>query len=333
MKAMVLSKQGPIESGPLALAEVPDPLPGAGEVRIAVKCCAVCRTDLHIVEGDIHPPAFPIIPGHQIVGVVDQLGENCRRLKPGTRVGVAWLRYTCGKCRFCSTGRENLCPYAKFTGFDANGGYAQYAVVPEEFAYELPGTYDDVTVSPLLCAGIIGYRAFRRCCLRHAGKLGIIGFGSSAHIIIQVARHRGHEVYVVSRSENHRQLAKDLGATWFGSDAGQIPVPLDAIILFAPAGNLVAPALNALGSGGVLSLAGIHMSPIPTLDYDKFLFRERDIHPVTANTREDGGNLLTQAAAANVRPHTTTYALQDANRALQDLKADRITGTGVLLVS
>jgi propanol-preferring alcohol dehydrogenase len=333
MKAMLLHKQAPIETSPLVFTDVPDPIPAAGEVRIAVKCCAVCRTDLHIVEGDIHPPSFPIIPGHQVVGIVDQLGPDCARLKIGARVGVAWLRHTCGQCRFCTTGRENLCPYAKFTGFDANGGYAQYALVPEDFAYELPATYDDVTVSPLLCAGIIGYRAYRRCCLRHSAKLGIVGFGSSAHIIIQIARHIGHEVYVVSRSENHRQLARDLGATWFGSDAAQIPVPLDAIILFAPAGSLVTPALNALDSGGVLSLAGIHMSSIPGLDYDKSLFRERDIHPVTANTREDGRNLLTQAAAAKVRPHTSIYTLQDANRALQDLKADRIAGTGVLLIN
>ena len=333
MKAMVLNKQAPIETSPLVLTDLPDPTPGPGEVRIAVRCCAVCRTDLHVVEGDIHPPSFPIVPGHQIVGIVDQLGSGCRRLKTGTRIGVAWLRHTCGKCRFCTTGRENLCPYAKFTGFDANGGYAQYAVVPEDFAYELPETYDDITVSPLLCAGIIGYRAFVRCNLRPGGTLGIIGFGSSAHIIIQIARHRGHEVYVVSRSENHRQLAHELGATWFGSGAGNIPTPLDAVILFAPAGELVAPALASLDSGGVVSLAGIHMSPIPTLDYDKYLFRERDLHPVTANTRDDGRNLLAGAAAANVKPHTTTYVLQDANRALQDMKADRLAGTGVLKIS
>jgi propanol-preferring alcohol dehydrogenase len=333
MKAMLLNQQRPIETSPLVLTDVPDPSPAAGEVRIKVRCCAVCRTDLHVVEGDIHPPSFPVIPGHQIVGMVDQLGPNCRRLKVGARVGVAWLRRTCGQCRFCTTGRENLCPFAKFTGFDANGGYAQYALVPEDFAYELPATYDDVTVSPLLCAGIIGYRAFVRCNLRPGGKLGIIGFGSSAHIIIQIARHRGHEVYVVSRSENHRQLARDLGATWFGSDAVNIPVPLEAVILFAPSGALVAPALNALDSGGVVALAGIHMSPIPTLDYDKYLFRERDLHPVTANTREDGRNLLSESAAASVRPHTTTYALQDANLALQDMKADRISGTGVLSIS
>jgi propanol-preferring alcohol dehydrogenase len=333
MKAMVLNKQAPIETSPLVLTDLPDPTPGPRAVRIAVRCCAVCRTDLHVVEGDIHPPSFPIVPGHQIVGIVDQLGSQCRRLKIGTRIGVAWLRYTDGNCRFCTTGRENLCPNAKFTGFDANGGYAQFAVVPEDFAYELPDIYDDITVSPLLCAGIIGYRAYLRCNLRPGGKLGIIGFGSSAHIIIQIARHRRHEIYVVSRSENHRQLAHDLGATWFGSDPAKIPTPLDAIILFAPAGELVAPALAALDSGGVLSLAGIHMSPIPTLDYDKYLFRERDLHPVTANTRDDGRNLLTEAAAANVRPHTTTYVLQDANRALQDMKADRLAGTGVLKIS
>jgi len=332
MKAMVLNRQAPIESSPLALMDVPDPTPGDGEVRIRVSCCAVCRTDLHVVEGDIHPPAFPIVPGHQVVGVVDRLGPNCKRFKIGTRIGIAWLRYTDGTCRFCTSGRENLCPASKYTGFDANGGYAEFATVPEDFAYELPQSYDDVAVSPLLCAGIIGYRALIRCDPPPHGKLGIFGFGSSAHIICQIARHRGIEFYVVSRSQNHQRLAKELGATWCGSDAADIPDKLDGVILFAPSGALVAPALASLESGGAVALAGIHMSPIPTLDYDKYLFRERDLRPVTANTRPDGRNLLAEAEAANVRAHTTVYSLQDANRALQDMKADRMEGTGVLVM-
>ncbi len=297
-----------------------------------MRCCAVCRTDLHIVEGDIHPPSLPIVPGHQIVGTVDTLGPGCKHLKRGMRVGAAWLRHTCGTCRFCTTQRENLCPFSQYTGFHANGGYAQYAIVPEDFAYELPSGYDDIAVSPLLCAGIIGYRSLKRCNLRPGGKLGLFGFGSSAHIIMQIALHRGHEVYVVSRSENHQRLASSMGATWCGGDASKLPTPLEAVIMFAPSGPLVLPGLQALDSGGVMALAGIHMSPIPVLDYDKYLFRERDIHPVTANTREDGRELLAEAAAAGVRPHTSTYSLKNANRALQDMKADRMNGTGVLAI-
>ncbi|HEX4056199.1 MAG TPA: zinc-dependent alcohol dehydrogenase family protein [Tepidisphaeraceae bacterium] len=333
MKAMSLTQPAPIESSPLALIELPDPSPGPGEVRLAVRCCAVCRTDLHIVEGDIHPPSLPIVPGHQIVGIVDRLGSGCQRLKLGMRVGAAWLRHTCGSCRFCRTERENLCPYSQYTGFHANGGFAEYAVVPEDFAYELPSAYDDISASPLLCAGIIGYRALKRCDLRPGGKLGIFGFGSSATIVLQIARHRGHEVYVISRSRNHQQLASSMGATWCGSDASKLPTPLDGVILFAPAGPLVLPALSALDSGGTLALAGIHMTPIPSLDYDRYLYRERDIHPVTANTRTDGRELLAEAAAAGVRAHTSVYSLKDVNRALQDMKADRMNGTGVIAVT
>jgi propanol-preferring alcohol dehydrogenase len=332
MQAMLLHRAAPIETSPLKWSELPDPVPGPGEVRMAVRCCAVCRTDLHVCEGDIHPPNFPIVPGHQIVGLVDQLGENCRRLKIGQRIGVAWLRHTCGQCRFCKSNRENLCPYSKYTGFHANGGYAQFAIVPEDFAYELPEEFDDVTISPLLCAGIIGYRSFKRCNLRPGSKLGIFGFGSSAHIIIQIARHLGHEIYVVSRSENHQQLAKELGATWAGADSKDLPAPLDAVIVFAPSGKLVPPALAALDSGGVVALAGIHMSPIPELDYDRYLYRERDIHPVMSNTRADGRELLAESVAAHVHPHTKTYPLRDANRALQDLKSDKIDGSAVLII-
>lgn len=329
---MILNKSAPIEGSPLVWIEMPDPVPGPREVRVAVRCCAICRTDLHVIEADIHPPAFPIVPGHQIVGVVDALGPDCRRIAMGTRVGIAWLRHACGVCRFCTTGRENLCEFSQYTGFHANGGYAEKAVAPEDFVYELPESYDDVPVSPLLCAGIIGYRALKRCTLRPGGKLGIFGFGSSAHIVLSIARRRGHEVFVVTRGKGHQALARELGAVWCGGDAGQMPAKLDAAIVFAPAGTIVPAALASLDRGGTLSLAGIHMSPIPSLDYDTYLYGERDVHPVTANTRVDGRELLAEVASAGVKPHTVTYALRDANRALQDMKAGRIEGTGVLLI-
>jgi propanol-preferring alcohol dehydrogenase len=333
MHAMLLHNPAPLGSNPLKYEQIPDPTPSSGEVRVKVRVCAICRTDLHIVEGDITPPHFPIVPGHQIVGIVDRLGPNCRRLKIGRRIGVAWLRHTCGVCRFCTSGRENLCEFSQYTGFHANGGYAEFANVPEDFAYELPDGYDDIAASPLLCAGIIGYRAFKRCNPKPGDKIGIFGFGSSAHIHLQIARHRGHEVYVVSRSKNHQDLARQIGATWCGPDASQIPVKLNSAIVFAPAGTIVPDALSSIDRGGIVSLAGIHMTPIPQLDYDKYLYGERDLHPVEANTRQDGRDLLAEAGAANVRPHTSVYSLKDANQALADMKSAKIDGTGVLVIS
>jgi propanol-preferring alcohol dehydrogenase len=331
MKAMQFSSASLIESNPLAWTEQPEPVPGTGDVRLKVHVCAICRTDLHVIEGDLPPEKRPIIPGHQIVGVIDTLGPACTRLRVGMRVGAAWLRHTCGICRYCRAGRENLCPESRYTGYHADGGFARYAIVPEAFAYELPQELDDVHVAPLLCAGIIGFRALKRCSLPAGGTLAIFGFGSSAHIVLQLARHRGHDVYVVTRGQEHQRLARDLGAVWCGTDATNMPRKADAGIVFAPAGVIVPGALAALEPGGVLALAGIHMTPIPTLDYQTNLYGERDIHPVTANTREDGRELLTEAVKANVRPHITQYAMHDANRALQDLKAGRIDGTGVLI--
>jgi len=333
MLAMVLERNAPIEQSPLKWMQVPDPVPGRREVRVRVRCCAICRTDLHVIEGDLPAQKLPIIPGHQVVGVVDQLGEGCERLKVGDRVGIAWLRHTCGHCRFCTTGRENLCPFSRYTGYHVDGGYAQFAVVPEDFVYVLPRQFDDVSASPLLCAGIIGYRSLKRTLIKPGEKLLLVGFGSSAHVVLQIALRRGCEVYVVSRSLNHQDLARRLGAAWAGADVNGMPDKAQGAILFAPAGSLVQPALASLDRGGVLALAGIHMSPIPTLDYDQYLFQERDIHPVTANTREDGRELLAEAAGSKVAPHTRTYALEEANRALQDMKADRIDGTGVLMVA
>lgn len=329
---MILNAIAPIESSPLRLSDAPDPVPGPGEVRVKVRCCAICRTDLHVIEGDLPVEKMPVIPGHQVVGIVDQLGPGCTELKIGDRIGIAWLRHTDGTCRFCAAGRENLCPASRYTGYHADGGYAEYAIVPEAFAYRIPEAFDDVTAAPLLCAGIIGYRSLKRTNLRPGQRVALFGFGSSAHVVLQIARARGCDVYVVSRGENHQQLARDLGAKWAGPDASGIPVKVDAAILFAPVGSLVIPALNCLDRGGTLALAGIHMSPIPQIDYDASLFQERDIHPVTANTREDGRELLAEAAGAGVKPHVVQYDLRDANRALQDMKADRIDGTGVLMM-
>jgi propanol-preferring alcohol dehydrogenase len=332
MRAMLLTQPGPIETSPLRSEHVPDPIPLPGQIRIRVRCCAVCRTDLHLVEADIPTAKLPVIPGHQIVGEVDQAGPGASRFKLGARVGIAWLAQTDGTCRWCAAGRENLCPGSIYTGYHIDGGYAPFAVVHEDFAYEIPAAFDDVSASPLLCAGIIGYRAFKRTYLPANGSLAIFGFGSSAHILTQIAVHRKHDVFVVSRSQRHQAFARSLGAAWAGSEASQMPRKVDAAVVFAPAGHVVLRALECLAPGGAVALAGIHMTPIPELDYPKHLFGERDVHPVTANTRDDGRELLREAAAAGVKPHTLNYDLPDANRALQDLKAGNIDGTGVLLI-
>jgi len=332
MRAMLLEKIAPVDTSPLKLVERSIPRPMPGQVRIKVRCCAVCRTDLHVIEGDLPEQTLPLVPGHQIVGTVDALADDCRRLKLGQRVGAAWLRHTCGQCGFCTAGRENLCESARFTGYHADGGYAEYAVVPEAFAYEIPAVFSDVEAAPLLCAGIIGYAALRRANAPDGGKLALYGFGSSAHVVIQLALHRGCKVYVVTRGENHRRLAREMGAVWVGERAEEMPVKVDSAIVFAPAGELVPPALERLNKGGTLSLAGIYMTPIPQLDYQRHVFFERDIHSVTCNTRDDGRNLLAEAAAIPIHPHTTIYSLAEANRALQDLKNDRINGTGVLVM-
>lgn len=332
MRGMVLFENADIHSSPLRMTELPDPQPGPGEVRLRVRCCGICRTDLHVIEGDLPRAKRPIVPGHQIVGVVDALGTGASRFRIGQRVGVAWLRHTCGGCDWCRADRENLCDGALFTGYHADGGYAELAVVDEAFAYELPDSLDDAHAAPLLCSGIIGYRALERSELPPGGRLGLVGFGSSAHVVLQIARHRGCEVYVATRGEEHRQLARELGATWVGESSADMPVKLDSAILFAPAGHLVPPLLEALKKGGTLAIAGIYLSAIPALDYEKHLFHERNIRSVTANTRSDGRRLLAEAVAAGVHPHVVCYPLSSANRALQDLKDDRISGTGILLM-
>lgn len=333
MKAQVLSHPAPIDSAPLQLTDLPVPEPAAGEIRVRVEACGICRTDLHVVEGELPPQADRVVPGHQVVGAVDQCGAGARRFRVGDRVGIAWLRSTCGTCRYCRAGNENLCPQARFTGYHENGGYAEYAVVHEDFAYALPPALGTAAATPLLCAGIIGYRALRRAEMRPGCRLGLYGFGSSAHIAIQVARHVGCTVYVMTRDERHQELARQLGAAWAGGADATPPELLDSAVLFAPVGHLVLPALEALDQGGTLALAGIYLSDIPTLNYERHLFHEKNLRSVTANTRADGEELLRIAAEIPLRPQTTTFALRDANRALQQLKHDAIQGSGVLIVS
>jgi propanol-preferring alcohol dehydrogenase len=331
MRALRVHAPAAIATAPLRADRVPVPEPGPGEVRVRVTACAICRTDLHVIEGDLPFPGRPVVPGHQVVGVVDALGPGVRGFAPGERAGIAWLRSTCGTCRDCAEGRENLCDRARFTGYHADGGYAEYALAPADFAYHLPPGIADVEAAPLLCAGIIGYRALRRSGIRPGGRLALFGFGSSAHISLQVARHWGCEVLVVTRGARHRDLARALGAAWVGGPGEAPPALADAAIVFAPAGEVVPPALEAVGKGGTVALAGIHMTDIPRLDYDRHLFREKVLTSVTANTREDGRGLFAVAEAAGLRPRTTVFPLAAANQALLALARDEIAGTGVLV--
>lgn len=328
---MVLERQAPIASAPLHLREIPAPEPGPNEVRVRVRACGLCRTDLHVIEGDLPARKLPLIPGHQVVGTVDRLGPGAARFREGDRIGIAWLRHTCGACAYCRSGRENLCESSRFTGYHADGGYAEYAVVPEAFAYAAPDVFGDAEATPLLCAGIIGYRALQRSEVPAGGTLGLWGFGSSAHVTIQVARARGIEVYVATRGERHQELARAMGAVWVGGAADPLPVKVDGGILFAPAGEIVPVALRSIEKGGTLAVAGIWLSEIPPLDYERELFYERNLRSVTANTRADGEALLRDAAAIPLRPRVTTFPLEDANRVLQLLKADQLNGTGVLI--
>ena len=333
MKAMVVEKPAPIESDPLRAVELEIPEPGPAEIRVQVRTCGVCRTDLHVAEGDLPPHSPRIIPGHEVVGVVDKRGVGASRFKQGDRVGVAWLRETCGVCVYCRRGRENLCPNARFTGYDHDGGYAECAVVREDFAYPLPDSLGDEELAPLLCAGIIGYRAIKRADIKPGAAVGLYGFGGSAHLAIQVLRYWGCRVFVMSRGGPHRDLAKDLGAEWIGNADDRPPAPLDSAILFAPAGNLVPLALEALDRGGILSIAGIYLSPIPVLDYEKHLFYEKELRSVTANTRADGNEFLKLAGEIGIRSQTVAFGLTEANMALKMLKHDQIKGAAVLRIS
>jgi propanol-preferring alcohol dehydrogenase len=330
MRAMVLAAPGPIDRDPLRLAELADPAPGPGDLVVEVAVCGICRTDLHVIEGELEPVRDRVVPGHQVVGRVLRRGPEVRRFAEGDRVGVAWLHAACGACRYCQEGAENLCPDPVFTGWHVDGGYAERIRVPEPFAYAIPEVFSDADAAPLLCAGIIGYRALRRSGIQPGGRLGLYGFGSSAHIALQVARHRGCEVYVSTRDERHQRLARDLGARWTGGADEAPPVELDAAILFAPVGHLVPPALRALRRGATLACAGIYMTDIPRIDYARELFLERTLTSVTASTRADGEELLGVAAEIPIRPRTTRFRLEQANEALKRLKHDAIEGSGVL---
>jgi propanol-preferring alcohol dehydrogenase len=330
MRAMVLRDPAPIETRPLAVVDLPVPEPGPGEVLVRVAACGVCRTDLHIIEGELAPRRRPVVPGHQVVGRVERAGPRVGAPRPGERVGIAWLRRTCGACAFCGSGRENLCEGAEFTGYHADGGYAEYAVAPAAFAYAIPDVFGDVEAAPLLCGGIIGYRALTVTGVKPGGRLALYGFGSSAHLTLQVARARGIEVYVATRAAASRALARTLGAAWAGDPAEALPSPADGGIIFAPAGELVPVALRHLAPGATLTLAGIYMSAIPALDYAD-LYRERAIRSVTNSTRDDGRRLLQEGAGIPLRPAVTTFALGEAHRALTLLKQGGLTGSGVLV--
>jgi propanol-preferring alcohol dehydrogenase len=331
MQAWVVDRPGPVDGDPLQRVDRPVPEPGPHQVRVRVRVCGVCRTDLHLAEGDV-PPRHPCVtPGHEVVGLVDALGPDCRRWHEGDRVGVPWLGHTCGVCRFCTSGRENLCLAPRFTGWDVDGGYADYALVEEDYAYALPNRFDDVEAAPLLCAGIIGYRALRRADVPEGGRLGIYGFGGSAHLTAQIALARGIRVHVMTRSAEARALALALGMASANESDAAPPEPLDAAILFAPVGTLVPPALAALDRGGTLAVAGIHLSDVPGLDYQRHLFEERTLRSVTANTRRDGEDFLAEAARIGLRVFATPYPMADADRALRDLRHDRVNGAAVLV--
>lgn len=339
MSAAVLRRQAPIEEAPLEITDVPVPEPRPGEVLIRVRACAVCRTDLHVIEGDLPPRISPLIPGHQVVGVVERTGEVVDTPARGDRVGAAWLRSTCGDCRFCTTGRENLCEHAAFNGWTADGGYAEYMTAPARFVYPLDDALDDLHAAPLLCAGIIGYRCLRVTGLdrRQGGwrdkKLGIYGFGAAGHVAIQLARARGADAYICTRDrERHQALAAELGAAWIGDATDIPPDRLDASIIFAPAGEIVAPALEALDRAGVLVLGGIHMSPIPELEYP-LIYGERVIRSVMNNTRADGLEFLDEAARVGVHTSIQPFTLDQANEALRALKHDAIKGAAVLRIA
>lgn len=327
---MMLNQQAGVETAPLSLENVLRPEPGPGQVRVRVLCCGVCHTDLHIVIGELVPPRLPVIPGHQVVGIVDAVGEGCTLVRAGDRVGMAWLHQTCGSCRYCRRGLENLCEKATFTGFDHPGGFAEYTLALEDFVYPIPDTFENHEAAPLLCAGIIGYRCLRLCGATEGDRLGLYGFGAAAHIAIQIARHRGIEVYVFTRSETHRQMAKRLGAAWAGRAEEDPPALCQGSIIFAPAGSLVPRALEQLDKGGTLALGGIYMSPIPEMNYTRHLYKEKVLRSVTASTRQDGHELLQVAAKIPVKTETQLFRLEQANEALSLLQASKINGEAVL---
>jgi propanol-preferring alcohol dehydrogenase len=331
MRAQVLATPAPITDRPLRLLERTVPEPGHDEVRVRVHACGCCRTDLHVCEGDLDLPRLPVVPGHQVVGVVDAVGEACTRLTVGARVGVAWLHRTCGECGPCRRGDENLCERAEFTGWTVDGGYADAIVVPEDFAVTLPDDLDDLEAAPLLCAGVIGYRALRRAEVQPGDRVALMGFGASAHLALQVLQYWACETVVLTRGERHRALARELGAAWVGHADELPPATCDRAIVFAPAGELVPVALDVVRPGGTVSLAGIHMSDIPSFEYRR-LWQERTLRSVANMTRRDAEEFLDLAAVARVRVLATVYPLADANEALAAIAADAVRGAAVLQV-
>ncbi|HYT23159.1 MAG TPA: zinc-dependent alcohol dehydrogenase family protein [Candidatus Polarisedimenticolia bacterium] len=329
MKACVLRAPAAIETNPLEYREIATPQPKTGEVLVRVRACGVCRTDLHVIEGELPPRKSPLIPGHQVVGVIEKRGEGAQRLAVGARVGVAWLHRTDGTCESCRTGVENLCDNPMFTGYTVDGGYAEFIVAPEDFVYTIVEGFSDEQAAPLLCAGIIGFRSLRLSGVKRGSRLGFYGFGAAAHVAIQVAQHWGVEVYASTRDARHQKLAMELGAAWAGGTFDEPPKKLDAAIVFAPAGEVVPAALKALKKGGALILGGIHMSPIPSFSYD-LLYQERVIRSVANNTRKDGEDFLRVAAEIPIRTRVQIFPLCEANRALNALKNDAITGAAVL---
>lgn len=333
MRAWAVMSPGPIGSGPLRLVERPVPEPGPGEVRLRVAVCGVCRTDLHLAEGDLRPRRAGVVPGHEVVGYIDAQGSGSSRFALGERVGAAWLASSCGHCRYCLANRENLCTSPRFTGWDIDGGFAEYMVADERFLYRLPPVFDDQAVAPLLCAGIIGFRALRRAELPPGGRLGLYGFGGSAHLTAQVALAEGARLHVLTRSAPDVELARRLGAASVGGAYDKPPEPLDAAILFAPVGELVPVALAALDRGGTLAVAGIHLSDVPVLNYQEHLFQERTLRSVTANTRADGEDFLATAERVGVRATTHAYDFGQVDQALADLAHDRFSGVAVVRVA
>jgi propanol-preferring alcohol dehydrogenase len=331
MKACLLKAPAPVETSPLVFVDATAPQPAEGELLVRVRYCGVCRTDLHVIEGELTPGKSPVIPGHQVVGVVEELGAHAQKFGVGARVGVAWLHHTDGTCEYCRSGAENLCDHPAFTGYTVDGGYAEYIVAPEDFVYAIPEGFSDDQAAPLLCAGIIGFRSLRLSGIKPGGRLGFYGFGAAAHVAIQVAKYWDVEVYASTRDARHQKLALDLGAKWAGGTLAEPPEKLDAAIIFAPAGEIVPAALKALRKGGTLILGGIHMSPIPSFDYD-LLYQERSIRSVANNTRQDGEDFLRIAAEIPIRTHVQLFPLWDANRALNALKNDAIPGAAVLKI-
>jgi len=332
MRAMVLGAVKPLEQDPLELWDVPVPDIGPEDILIRVRCCGVCHTDLHIVTGELPQHRMPVVPGHEVVGIVERAGERARRFAVGQRVGAAWLRSTCGACRFCLSGRENLCEKARFNGYDADGGYAELMAVPEKFAYAIPDRFRDEEAAPLLCAGIVGYRALILSGIQPEGTLGMYGFGGSAHIALQVAKHRGARVFIFTRSARHQEMAKALGADWVGTARDEPPAKLTNAIIFAPVGRLFLDALRVLDRGGTVVSAGIHMSPIPEMDYDTYLYHERKMLSVANATRKDGEELLEVVAEIPVRTTIQTFPFEAVNDALRLLRAGKINGAAVLKI-